>query len=122
MQPRLNKNAWLLLSAVGISSMGDWLNILALMTVFSREYGAASVAVLMAARSIPGVLLGPWIADHMDRFRKTRTLIILSVAQAVLALTLGALSDRWALLCAAVEFQQGLDTLGKKLVCSFLPA
>ncbi|MFA6433642.1 MAG: MFS transporter [Elusimicrobiales bacterium] len=120
MQSRLNKNAWLLLSAVAISSVGDWLNILALITVFSKAYGAASVAFLMAMRAVPGVLLGPWVANHIDRFQKTRVLIFLSVAQAALALTLGVLSDRWALLGAAAALST-LNLFSAPLIKALLP-
>ncbi len=121
MPPRLNKNSWFLLSAVGISSVGDWLNILALMTVFSREYGAASVAFLMAMRAVPGVLLGPWVANHIDRFDKIRTLMLLSVAQAALALMLGLLFDRWALLGVAAALST-LNLFSVPLIKALLPS
>jgi len=121
MRPRLNKNSWFLLSAVGISSVGDWLNILALMTVFSREYGAASVAFLMAMRAVPGVLLGPWVANHIDRFDKIRTLMFLSVAQAALALMLGFLSGRWALLGVAAALST-LNLFSAPLIKALLPS
>jgi len=121
MRPRLNKNSWFLLSAVGISSVGDWLNILALMTVFSREYGAAGVAFLMAMRAVPGVLLGPWVANHIDRFDKIRALMLLSAAQAALALMLGFLSDRWALLGLAAALST-LNLFSAPLIKALLPS
>lgn len=121
MQPRLNKNSWFLLSAVGISSVGDWLNILAMMTVFSREYGAASVAFLMAMRAVPGVLLGPWVANHIDRFNKIRALMLLSAAQAALALMLSFVSDRWALLGLAAALST-LNLFSAPLIKALLPS
>lgn len=121
MRPQLNKNSWFLLSAAGISAVGDWLNILALMTVFSREYGASSVAVLMAIRAVPGVLLGPWVANHIDRFDKIRSLVFLSAAQAGLALMLGFLSGRWALLAAAAALST-LNLFSTPLIKALLPS
>ncbi len=121
MRPQLNKNSWLLLSAVGISAVGDWLNILALMAVFSREYGASSVAALMAVRAVPGVLLGPWVANHIDRFDKIRSLVFLSAAQAGLALLLGFLSGRWSLFCAAAALS-ALNLFSAPLIKALLPS
>lgn len=120
MRPKLNKNSRILLSAAGMSSIGDWLNVLALMSVFSRDYGAASVAILMAMRAVPGVLLGTWVANRIDRFDRIRTLVFLSVAQAALALSLGFLSGRFALLGAAAALST-LNLFSIPIIKALLP-
>ncbi|MFW2502764.1 MFS transporter [Clostridium diolis] len=84
---KLNSNIKLLIIGSCLSSVGDWLNILALMTLVVKfsDYGGA-LAALMILRAIPKIIFGPFIAGIIDRLNKKRMLLIACISSAILVL------------------------------------
>lgn len=72
------------LFAIGISAIGDWLNILALMSYFTESQGSRMVAILFTCRTIPGIFIGFFLSDWIAHLPIKSTLKIISLFQALI--------------------------------------
>jgi MFS family permease len=82
-----------------VSQIGDGLNKVALLWfVYQMHHSALKTSVVGVLQTLPALLLSPMIGVYLDRWRKKRTLILISVAHGVLValvpvlFALGALS------------------------------
>jgi MFS family permease len=106
----------LLLGGQVVSDLGDWLDIIALLTliVYRWELGPAAVGVLLTVMSLPFALLGPAAGVWADRWSRRRVMVGCDLART--AVVLGLL---WApslpVVLALVATKQTFSTL-------FLPA
>ena len=69
-----------------ISSIGDWFNHIAIINMVIGLTGSGlSVAVAITCRTIPLILIGPWLGARIDRSDKKQLLIGADVLRALLA-------------------------------------
>ncbi len=86
---KADKNLKILILGTCISSVGDWLNILALMTlVISFSSSGSVLSILMIVRALPKIVLGPVIAGIIDRLDKKKILIAANVVSGIIVLFL----------------------------------
>ncbi|WP_064094161.1 MFS transporter [Rossellomorea aquimaris] len=94
---RKNKHFIRLMTAQAISSLGDWLSIVAIMTLVGLKWEATSMQMsfIILSLAVPMALFGPVsgaVADRMER----KTLMILSdVVRGVLILLLTIATNVW---------------------------
>jgi dTMP kinase len=74
-----------------VSSLGDWLGFLAIVTLADRigaGSGGASVGVVMAARIIPGFFLAAGAGALIDRMDRKQVMVVTTLARAAVVATL----------------------------------
>jgi MFS family permease len=68
-----------------VSQIGDGLNKVALLWfVYQTNHSALKTSVVGVLQTLPALLLSPMIGVYLDRWRKKRTLILISVAHGAL--------------------------------------
>lgn len=67
-----------------VSSLGDWIGVFALATLAAEIAGPAGIGVVMTARVIPGVLIGPMAGVFADRWQPKRIMITADLVRAAL--------------------------------------
>ncbi|MDQ3045463.1 MAG: MFS transporter [Chloroflexota bacterium] len=122
-------DARVLISAALLSSVGDWLNTVALLTLAYQFGGnAISVGILLVMRMIPRLLLQAAAGSLVDRVEGVRVLIAAQLTMAVIAtcFTLLAVVPELSLLYALVFLLEVANTVARpafsKLVLLVLPA
>ena len=98
----LSRDLNILVGAVGLSALGDWLAIvpLALQLEEATESGIV-VALLFVAIWSPAVLLAGPAGLLTDRYDTRRVMLVVSLAQAVVAIGLAFVSGTAAILALA---------------------
>jgi len=92
---RRNRNYRNLFWAKVGSGFGDWFNQVAISEVTLQwTHSAAAMGLVLLCRSLPVVLLGPFVSPWVDRFRKRPQLFLSDLLRAVFAL-LYALAVIW---------------------------
>ena len=71
-----------------VSSLGDWIGVIAIAVFAEQLGGAAGVGVVMTARVVPGFVVGPLAGVVADRFNRKRTMVIADVIRGVLLFSL----------------------------------
>src|SRR5436853_4247355 len=70
-----------------VSQMGDWFDTIAVYTIALRLTGSSrSVALIMVARFLPSVIMGPLSGVIADRFSRRSIMIIADLLRAVVVL------------------------------------
>src|ERR1051325_4912540 len=70
-----------------VSQMGDWFDTIAVYTIALRLTGSSrSVALIMVARFLPSVVMGPLSGVVADRFSRRTIMIISDLIRAVVVL------------------------------------
>ncbi len=110
------------IAAIGISSLGDWLNILALMSSFVETHGAGAVATLFTCRTIPGILIGIFLSKRVARLPIKATLFTLPILQAIVVgwLAYNGANNFYATLVAAAILS-GMSSVSSAVVRGTLP-
>lgn len=68
-----------------ISNMGDWIIVVALVTLIYKITGSAlAVGALMGFKILPAVLLSPLVGVLVDRFDRKRTMIFCDISRGIL--------------------------------------
>ncbi|HEX7065786.1 MAG TPA: MFS transporter [Bacillales bacterium] len=84
----------ILVFGVGVSSIGDFIYLVALnLFVWNETHSAAAVAGLWVVSRIAALLVGPWAGSVTDRLPHRKQLIGLEITRAVLIGILPLLSD-----------------------------
>ena len=85
-----NKNFVALMLAQLISSIGDWLSIIAIITMVGLKWEASpmEVSFIILCLAVPMALLGPFTGTVADRFNRKALMIISDLARAGLILVL----------------------------------
>jgi dTMP kinase len=78
-------NLWI--SQVG-SSLGDWIGIMATISIAGRVAGEVGTALTIMARVLPGLLLAPVGGVLADRWDRKRTMVVIDFARAFVFLPL----------------------------------
>ena len=73
-----------------VSSMGDWIGLIAILAIASRvsDNSGAAVSLVMVARVVPGFFLGTVGGVVIDRFDRRKVMVICDVLRASLLLLL----------------------------------
>jgi len=71
-----------------VSSLGDWIGVIAIAIFAQRLGGYAGVGAVMTARVLPGFIMGPVAGVIADRWNRKRTMVISDVVRAVLIFSL----------------------------------
>jgi dTMP kinase len=71
-----------------VSSLGDWIGLLAILNMAQRVSGSAAVGFVMTARMLPGFLLAPLGGALLDRWDRRRVMIVCDVGRAALLVAL----------------------------------
>jgi predicted MFS family arabinose efflux permease len=100
------RNFVLLWTAGVVSALGDWiLNVGLPFYVYERTGSVLATATMLAARTLPALLLGPLAGVLVDRWDRRRTMIGSDVARAALLLLLLAVpatDQLWPVYAVAV--------------------
>ncbi|WP_067969162.1 dTMP kinase [Nocardiopsis trehalosi] len=98
------RRLWISLS---LSSLGDWLSLLALMslaTILTRGEGAAAqyfaVSGVVALKLAPPILLSPFAGLLADRVDRRLTMVVADVLRAALYISIPIVGELWWLLVA----------------------
>jgi MFS family permease len=84
------RDVGLLAGSIGVSALGDWLAMVALILAVKEMSGSGpAVAAVLVCLWAPSVLLAGHVGLLVDRFETTRLLAVVSLGQAGLAAALG---------------------------------
>lgn len=91
-----------LIGAQAISSIGDWLSLVAIFTVVGLKWDASplEVSLLLLCLAVPMALLGPVAGIVADRFSRKSIMILSDVVRAGLILVLAVASSLWMVYAA----------------------
>ncbi len=99
----------LITAAIGLSALGDWLALVPLVLHLQASTGSGLVVgALFIALWTPQALLAGPAGLIVDRFETRRVLLIGSIAQAAVALTLAFVEPTWALIALVGLLGSGL--------------
>ncbi|MGP4059544.1 MFS transporter [Halobacillus sp. H74] len=92
-----NKGYMTLMSAQAISSIGDWLSIVAIITLVGLKWDASplEVSFVFLCLAVPMALFGPVAGIIADRFSRKTLMIVSDVVRAVLILILTIATSLW---------------------------
>ncbi|RWZ58628.1 MFS transporter [Halobacillus fulvus] len=92
-----NKGYLTLMGAQAISSIGDWLSIVAIITLVGLKWNASplEVSLVILCLAIPMALLGPVAGIVADRFNRKWLMIVSDVVRAGLILLLTIVTELW---------------------------
>lgn len=86
----------ILLGAVGISYVGEFVYLVALnLLIYAKTNSVAAVAGLWLIGPIAGILTGPWAGSVLDRVNKKMVMIGADLIRALLVVLIPFLSDLW---------------------------
>jgi dTMP kinase len=74
-----------------VSSLGDWIGLIAVTAIAARVGGGNSgtaVGLVLSARVVPGLFLGPFMGVLADRLDRRRTMVFCDVGRGVVLATL----------------------------------
>ncbi len=111
-----NKSYLWLIASQTVSALGDWLDILAVLTLVAVKWNASPIAVsgVMLCFVGPMILIGPLAGGIADRFDRKKIMIISDVICAVLVIGVALSSSLWQVYL--------LITLKSLFVAFFMPA
>lgn len=92
-----NKGYITLMFAQAISSIGDWLSIIAVITLVGLKWNASpmEVSLIILCLAIPMALFGPFTGTLADRFNRKTLMILSDVIRAGLILILTVADTIW---------------------------
>ncbi|WP_085507737.1 MFS transporter [Thalassobacillus devorans] len=92
-----NKGYWTLMAAQAVSSIGDWLSIVAVITMVGLKWNASpmEVSVIILCLAIPMALLGPLAGTVADRFNRKALMMTSDLIRAGLILVLAVADTIW---------------------------
>ncbi|MBA2175844.1 MFS transporter [Halobacillus locisalis] len=92
-----NKGYLTLMGAQAISSIGDWLSIVAIITLVGLKWNASPIEVsfVILCLAVPMALLGPVAGIVADRLNRKVLMIVSDVVRAALILLLTVVSELW---------------------------
>lgn len=100
---RINKSirSWkyptILLSSIGISSIGAWVYFIALNLIVLDRLGVLAVSGLYILRALSTLFTNIWCGSLIDRMDKKHLMVGLTLFQAVLITLLPLLSSLWGM-------------------------
>ncbi|WLR42016.1 MFS transporter [Bacillus carboniphilus] len=103
-----NKNYLTLITAQLISSLGDWLSIIAVITLVGLKWEATSLQIsfIILSLALPMAIFGPFSGIIADRFNRKGLMIVSDVFRAVFIIGLAFANSIW--IVYACLFMTGL--------------
>lgn len=84
----------ILLSSIGISSIGEWIYFIALnLTVLNLTGSALAVSGLYIVRALSALFINFWSGSLIDRFNKKHLMILLNLCRSILIVALPSFSS-----------------------------
>ena len=101
-----NRNFRRFFIAQFVSSLGDWVGVIAIV-VFAERLGGgpAAVGAVMTARVLPGFFIGPLAGVIADRWDRKRTMVVADVLRAFIIFSLPFLPNLVYLLIASAALE-----------------
>jgi dTMP kinase len=100
-----NRNFLRLFLAQTISSLGDWIGVIAIATLAYNLNGNAGVGAVMTARVLPGFIVGPIAGVFADRFDRRKMMVVADLSRAVVIFSLPFFNNIAYLLVASVVLE-----------------
>lgn len=87
----------ILLSSIGISSIGEWVYFIALNLIILDRMGVMAVSGLYILRALSALFTTFWSGSLIDRLNKKHLMVWCAIFQAVFIAVLPSLSSLWAI-------------------------
>ncbi|HEV2756873.1 MAG TPA: dTMP kinase [Actinomycetota bacterium] len=100
-----NGNFFRFFLAQFVSSLGDWIGVVALVVLASDIGGSIGVGAVMTARVLPGFFVGPIAGVFADRFDRKKTMVLSDLARAAVILSLPFVENLLYLLVASAVLE-----------------
>ncbi|MBW3595392.1 MAG: dTMP kinase [Actinobacteria bacterium] len=100
-----NGNFFRFFSAQFVSSLGDWIGVLAIVVLANRIGGPTAIGAVMTARVLPGFFVGPLAGVLADRWDRKKTMIGADVIRAAVIFSLPFFENLPYLLVASVVLE-----------------
>lgn len=97
-----NGNFLRLFLAQTVSSLGDWIGVIAIATLAYNLNGNAGVGAVMTARVLPGFIAGPIAGVFADRFDRRKMMVTADLCRAAIIFSLPFIPNLAYLLLASV--------------------
>ncbi|MFP5298831.1 MAG: MFS transporter, partial [Actinomycetota bacterium] len=88
-----------------VSSLGDWIGVIAIAILAQRIAGPTGVGVVMTARVLPGFIVGPLAGVIADRWDRRRTMVVADLIRAVVIFSLPIFPNLMYLLVASIVLE-----------------
>jgi dTMP kinase len=88
-----------------VSSLGDWIGVIAIAVLASHIGGTTAVGAVMTARVLPGFVVGPLAGVLADRWDRKRTMVTADLMRAVVIFSLPFVPNLLYLLAASVVLE-----------------
>ena len=107
-----NRNFLRFFLAQFVSSLGDWLGVIAIAVFANRIGGPTAVGTVMIARVLPGFIVGPLAGVVADRWDRKKTMVYADIARALLIFSLPFFESLAYLLVASILLESLTLTWG----------
>lgn len=91
--------------AQAVSSLGDWIGVIAIAVFAEQLGGTTAVGAVMTARVLPGFVIGPLGGVLADRWDRKRTMVVADVLRAVVIMSLPFVPNLLYLLLASAVLE-----------------
>lgn len=98
--------------AQSVSSLGDWIGVIAIATLAYNLNQNAGVGAVMTARVLPGFLVGPVAGVFADRWDRRRMMVVADLTRAVVIFSLPFVPNLFYLIAASVVLESLTLTWG----------
>jgi MFS family permease len=91
-----------------VSSMGDWIGLVAILSLAARIGGAspeAAIGLVMSARMVPGFFFGSVAGVLVDRWDRKRVMVTCDVGRGFVLATLPTIDTVWGLFLASLALE-----------------
>jgi dTMP kinase len=88
-----------------VSSLGDWIGVIAIAILAERIYGPTGVGIVMTARVLPGFIVGPLAGVVADRWDRKRTMVVADIMRAAVIFSLPLFENIVFLLIASAVLE-----------------
>lgn len=100
-----NRNFRRLFLAQMVSSLGDWIGVIAIALLAGRIHGPTGIGIVMTARVLPGFFAGPLGGVVADRWDRRRTMMVADILRAVIIFSLPLFPNLIYLLFASAALE-----------------
>lgn len=88
-----------------VSSLGDWIGVIAIAIFADKIGGATAVGTVLTARVLPGFIVGPLAGVIADRWDRKRTMVVADILRAGIIFSLPFFPNLIYLLLASVALE-----------------
>ena len=74
--------------AQAVSSLGDWIGVIAIVAFAQANFGTAAVGAVMTARVLPGFVAGPLAGVIADRWDRKKTMVVADILRGLIVFSL----------------------------------